>query len=290
MAKILDGKEVAAALGAKLAEKTERLIEAGTQPTLAVLRVGERADDLSYERGLVKRAEAVGVAVRRVVLPATCTQGELEAEFGKLNADDEVHGILMFRPLPEGLDDRPIVDAMDPAKDVDGITAGSMAGVFMNSGEGFAPCTAQACIEILDHYGIGLLGKKAAVVGRSLVIGRPVAMMLMHRHATVTICHTRTTDMQSITRDADIVVVAAGKMETIGAEYFAEGQTVIDVGIGWNTEKNKLCGDVKFDEVEPLVAQITPVPGGVGSVTTSVLMAHVVESAEKQHKRLCGFG
>ena len=281
MAQILSGKEVAAAMTDRLTAQVEELKAAGVQPTLAILRVGERDDDLSYERGATKRAEAVGVAVRNVVLPGDCTQEQLETAFTEINTDPNVHGILMFRPLPAQLDDKPIVAAMDPAKDIDGITVGSAAGVFMKSGEGFAPCTAQACIEILDHYGIDPKGKRAAVIGRSLVIGRPVAMMLMHKNATITICHTKTVDMPSVTKEADIVIVAAGKMETIGAEYFKPGQVVIDVGIGWNEEKGKLCGDVIFDEVEPIVDAITPVPGGVGSVTTCVLISHVIDSAQK---------
>ena len=281
MAVVLSGKDVAAALNEKLKTETADLKAAGVEPTLAILRVGERDDDLSYERGATKRAESVGVAVKNVVLPADCAQEELETAFKGINEDDSVHGILMFRPLPEQLDDKPIVAAMDPAKDIDGITIGSAAGVYMNSGMGFAPCTAQACMEILDYYDIDPRGKRAAVIGRSLVIGRPVGMMLMHKNATVTICHTKTVDMPSVTREADIVIVAAGRMETIGAEYFSEGQTVIDVGIGWNEEKQKLCGDVIFEEAEPIVARITPVPGGVGSVTTSVLISHVIDSAKK---------
>jgi len=170
---------------------------------------------------------------------------------------------------------------LDPAKDIDGCTDGSLAGVFTNSDVGFAPCTAQAAMEILKFYGVDCRGKRAAVIGRSLVVGRPVSMMLMHENATVTTCHTKTQDMPSITKEADIVIVCAGKMESIGAEYFKEGQTVIDVGIGWNDEKRKLCGDVKFEEAEPVVDAITPVPGGVGTVTTSVLVSHVVEAAKR---------
>ncbi len=282
MAKILDGKEVAAALNERIAGEVEALKASNINPTLAILRVGERSDDVSYERGATKRAESVGVGVRSVVLPEDISQEDLEKAFSELNNDDNVHGILMFRPLPKHLDDKPIVAMMDPSKDIDGITVGSMAGVFANSGEGFAPCTAQACMEILDHYEIDPKGKRVTIIGRSLVVGRPVAMMLMHKHATPTICHTRTIDMPSVTKEADIVIVAAGKMETIGAEYFKAGQIVIDVGIGWNDEKQKLCGDVIFEEAEPIVGAITPVPGGVGSVTTSVLISHVVDSAKKK--------
>ena len=170
---------------------------------------------------------------------------------------------------------------IDPAKDVDGSTDGSLAGVFTNTEIGFSPCTAQAAMEILHFYGVDVKGKRAAVIGRSLVIGRPVAMMLMHENATVTICHTRTVDVPSVTREADIVIAASGQMESIGAEYLREGQVVIDVGIGWNEEKQKLCGDVKFDEAETIVDSITPVPGGVGSVTTAVLCSHVIEAAKR---------
>ena len=279
MAQILSGKDVAASINAQVLEESQRLQAAGVQPGLGILRVGERDDDLSYERGALKRAEACGVNVSRVLLPADCSQQELENAIRQLNADPAVHGILMFRPLPRHLDQAAAEALLAPAKDVDGITRGSLDTVFAGSGEGYAPCTAAACMEILGHYGIGCAGKRAAVIGRSLVVGRPVAMMLMQENATPVISHTRTNDAAAITRQADIVIVAAGRMETIGPEYFSAGQVVIDVGIGWNEEKGKLCGDVRFDEVEPLVGAITPVPGGVGAVTTSVLMKHVVQAA-----------
>jgi len=250
-------------------------------PTLAILRVGERPDDLSYEKGAMKRCETVGVDVRNVVLPADVCQEDFDAALEQLNTDESVHGILMFRPLPKQLDSERARQMLNPAKDVDGCTDGSLAGVFTNTKVGFAPCTAQAAIEILDHYGIDCTGKRAAVIGRSLVVGRPVSMMLMHKNATVTTCHTKTVDMPTVTREADILIVCAGQMESIGAEYVREGQTVVDVGIGWNEEKGKLCGDVKFEEAEPVVGAITPVPGGVGTVTTSVLVSHVVEAAKR---------
>ena len=201
----------------------------------------------------------------------------------QLNVDDSIHGILMFRPLPKHLDEDAVVAAMDPAKDIDGITAGSMAGVFMGTKQGFAPCTAQACMEILDHYGIDCTGKKAVVVGRSLVVGKPAAMMLIAKNATVTICHTRTVDMPAVVKEADIVIVAAGRPGVIDGRYLAPGQIVIDVGINVN-EEGKLCGDVLYEEAEPVVDMITPVPGGVGSVTTSVLVGHVVEAAMRRVK------
>ena len=281
MAEIYKGKPVADALNEKMAADVAALKEKGVEPTLAILRVGERDDDLSYERGAMKRCAGVGVAVKNVVLPADVDADTFFKTLDELNNDPAVHGILMFRPLPRHLDGEKARKMLNPAKDVDGCTDGSLAGVFTNTALGFPPCTAQAAMEILDYYGVNCTGKRAAVIGRSLVVGRPAAMMLMHKNATPTVCHTKTVNMPEIIRQADIVIVCAGKMESIGAEYFREGQTVIDVGIGWNEEKGKLCGDVKFDEVEPIVAAITPVPGGVGSVTTSVLVSHVVEAAKR---------
>ena len=282
MAKLLKGKEVVDALNIKMANQVEALKEKGVNPTLAILRVGERADDLSYERGAIKRCQQVGVEVQVEALPEDVSEKAFFEKLNELNEDDSVHGILMFRPLPKHIDGEKARNMLKAEKDVDGCTDLSLAGVFTNTNLGFAPCTAEAAMEILKHYDIALSGKKVAVIGRSLVIGRPVAMMLMHENATVTICHTRTVDIPSITKDADIVVVASGQMESIGKEYLREGQTVIDVGISWNDEKGKLCGDVKFDEAEPIVDAITPVPGGVGGVTTSILVKHVVEAAAKK--------
>ncbi|MBR3034368.1 MAG: bifunctional 5,10-methylenetetrahydrofolate dehydrogenase/5,10-methenyltetrahydrofolate cyclohydrolase [Firmicutes bacterium] len=281
MAEVLKGMPVAKAISEELKARSEALQAKGVTPTLAIFRVGERDNDLSYERGAMKRAEQTGVAVRNVVLPADVDSETFFEALDGLNHDKAVHGILMFRPLPKQLDGEKARQMLAPEKDVDGCTDGSLAGVFANAKVGFPPCTAQAAMEILKFYGIDPKGKKAAVIGRSLVIGRPVAMMLMHANATVTICHTRTVDVPSITKEADIVIAASGQMESVGAEYLSAGQTVIDVGIGWNEAKGKLCGDVKFEEAEPVVAAITPVPGGVGSVTTAVLCKHVIEAAER---------
>jgi methylenetetrahydrofolate dehydrogenase (NADP+)/methenyltetrahydrofolate cyclohydrolase len=280
-AKLLKGKDVADALNAKMAADIADLKSRGVNPTLAILRVGERPDDISYEKGATKRCETVGVAVKNVLLPADVTQDVLLTNVEALNKDESVHGVLIFRPLPKHLDEEAVRRALAPEKDVDGITDGSLAGVFTGSGEGFAPCTAQACMEILDFYGVDCKGKRAVVVGRSLVVGKPAAMMLTAKHATVTICHTRTVDMPSVVREAEIVIVAAGKAGAVTGEYLAKGQTVVDVGINMNDE-GKLCGDVKFDEAEPIVDAITPVPGGVGSVTTSVLVSHVVDAAKRR--------
>ena len=281
MAEVLKGMPVAKAISEELKARSEALQAKGVVPTLAIFRVGERDDDLSYERGAMKRAEQTGVAVKNVVLPADVDSETFFKALDELNKDVSVHGILMFRPLPKQLDGEKARQMLAPEKDVDGCTDGSLAGVFANAKVGFPPCTAQAAMEILKFYGIDPKDKKAAVIGRSLVIGRPVAMMLMHANATVTICHTRTVDVPSVTKEADIVIAASGQMESVGAEYLSAGQTVIDVGIGWNEAKGKLCGDVRFEEAEPVVSAITPVPGGVGSVTTAVLCKHVIEAAER---------
>lgn len=281
MATLLKGKEVVEALNAKMIEDVTALKAKGVNPTLAILRVGERADDISYEKGAIKRCELVGVEARVVALPADVSEADFFKKLEELNEDITIHGILMFRPLPKHINEEKARKLLSPSKDIDGCTDISLAGVFTGTGEGFAPCTAEAAVEILKYYNIPLSGKKITVIGRSLVIGRPVAMMLMHENATVTICHTRTVDVPAEAKNADILVVASGQMESVGAEYLRAGQVVIDVGIGWNDEKGKLCGDVKFDEAEQIVDAITPVPGGVGGVTTSILVKHVVEAAKK---------
>lgn len=278
MAKQLLGKEVTAALNEKIKADAEILKGKGINPTLGIIRVGERPDDVSYERGATKRCETLGVAYEKFLLPADVTQEKLMETLDQVNKDDKIHGILIFRPLPKHLDEDAVIKALKPEKDVDGITDGSMVGVFAGTKQGFPPCTPQACMEILDHYKIDCTGKKAVVVGRSLVVGKPAAMMLIKKNATVTICHTRTVDMPSVVKEADIVIVAAGRAGVVDGSYLSAGQTVIDVGINVN-EEGKLCGDVKYDEAEPIVDAITPVPGGVGSVTTSVLVGHVVEAA-----------
>lgn len=281
MAKQLLGKEVNASLNERIKEEVAKLQQAGISPKLAILRVGENESDISYERGATKRCETLGVECEKYLLPSDVTEEALLDVIAKVNEDASIHGVLLFRPLPKHLNEEKIINHLNPEKDVDGITDGSLAGVFAGKDLGFAPCTAQACIEILDHYEIDCTGKRIAVIGRSLVVGRPVAMMLMQKNGTVTICHTRTKNMESIVREAEIVVVAAGKPGVVDAGFVRPGQVVIDVGIHVNAE-GKLCGDVKYDEVESLVEAITPVPGGVGAVTTSVLVSHVVEAAKRQ--------
>ena len=289
MAKRLLGKEVNEALVAALQGRTAALREKGVVPTLGIIRLGENPSDLSYEKGATKRAEEVGVAVKNYILPESATKEEVLAVIDEVNADASVHGVLMFRPLPKHLkaDQDEICNRLAPCKDVDSMTHMSNAGVFESQDLGYAPCTPAACMEILDHYGIDCKGKNAVVIGRSLVVGKPAAMMLMAKNATVTICHTRTVNTAEICRNADIIVSAAGVLNSLTKDFVREGQIVIDVSMNWNPEKittkgkGGMSGDAVFEEVEPIVEAITPVPGGVGAVTTSVLIGHVVEAAKR---------
>lgn len=280
MAEIWKGAPVAAAITENLTVRSAALKENGVIPTLAIVRVGERGDDISYENGAMKRCEKCGVEVRRFLLPADCTREQLLDVITEINNDASIHGCLMFRPLPDKAMENAACALLAPEKDVDCMTSGSLAGVFTCSDMGYPPCTAQACMEMLDYYGVELKGKRTTVIGRSLVIGKPVSMMLQAKHATVTMCHTRTVDLPGVCRNAEVLIAAAGKAGVVNADFVAPGQVVIDVGINVN-EEGKLCGDVDFAAVEPVVSAITPVPAGVGSVTTAVLCKHVIEAAEK---------
>lgn len=284
MAVELKGAPVAKAIDERSRAGIETLLEKGVAPTLALVRVGAREDDITYENGAVKRCERVGVSYKKVTLPADISQEALLETIEDLNRDATVHGVLLFLPLPKRFDGDAVRAALSPEKDVDGVTDGSLAGVFTGSGKGFAPCTAQSCIEILDHYSYDCKGKRAVVVGRSLVVGKPVAMLLLGKNATVTVCHTKTSELPTVVRGAELVVTAAGKPKVVGGDCFSEGQTVVDVGI--NFVDGVMCGDADFDAASQKVAAITPVPGGVGTVTTSVLVNHVVEAALRANKGL----
>ena len=286
MAKRLLGKEVNAELNARIIAECQELKSQGIHPKLAILRCGERPDDLSYERGACKRAETLGVEVQKFLLPENVSKEELLRTIDQLNGDDSIHGVLMFRPLPAHLkgDQDHICNRLDPRKDVDGMTDGSNAGVFMGKNLGYPPCTAAACMEILDHYNIDCTGKKAVVIGRSLVVGRPAAVMLMQKNATVTVCHTKTQDVAAVAREADILISTAGVLGSLTKDYVRPGQIVVDVSINWDEAKGGIAGDARFDEVEPIVEAITPVPGGVGAVTTSVMLGHVVKAARKSQE------
>ncbi len=283
MAELLKGAPVAAALGEGIAADVKALGARGITPTLALVRVGARPDDVAYENSAIKRCDKLGIETRRFVLEEDAAQSELLAVIDKINRDGAIHGCLIFRPLPGRFDDDAVRNALAPEKDVDGIGDGSLCGVFAGTDKGFAPCTAAACMEILRYYGYDPAGKRAVVVGRSLVVGKPAAMLLLARNATVTVCHTRTEDMPSVTRNAEILIAAAGRASVIGAQHLSPGQVVVDVGINVGPD-GALCGDVNFDEAASIVGAITPVPGGVGAVTTCVLARHVVDAAGRAAK------
>lgn len=273
---ILKGLPVANAINEKLMEQVKSI--EGPLPHLAIIRVGERPDDCSYERGAVKKMDKVGVRCTTYTFNADIDNETFQAEFDKINENPDIDGILMLRPLPKQLDEKQIENKIDPRKDLDGISPLNLAKVYAGDESGYAPCTAEAVIEMLDYAGIDIKGKRVTVVGRSLVIGKPVSMLLMKRNATVTVCHTKTVDMEGTCRNAEILVAAAGAARMIKKDYVADGAVVIDVGINVDDEGN-LCGDVDFDAISDIAAAATPVPGGVGSVTTSVLAKHLVKAA-----------
>lgn len=273
---ILKGLPVANAINEKLMEQVKSI--EGPLPHLAIIRVGERPDDCSYERGAVKKMDKVGVRCTTYTFDADIDNETFQAEFDKINENPDIDGILMLRPLPKQLDEKQIENKIDPRKDLDGISPLNLAKVYAGDESGYAPCTAEAVIEMLDYAGIDIKGKRVTVVGRSLVIGKPVSMLLMKRNATVTVCHTKTVDMEGTCKNAEILVAAAGSARMIKKDYVAEGAIVVDVGINVDEEGN-LCGDVDFDAITDIAAIATPVTGGVGSVTTSVLAKHLVKAA-----------
>ena len=278
MSIMMKGSEVAAAMKEELLREVEKLAQKGIVPELGIVRVGARPDDLAYERGAIKRMGTVGIRCKIIELPESIGQAEFEREFSAVDNDPDVHGILLFRPLPKQLDEESVKNIINPKKDIDCMSPINIAKVFSGDASGFAPCTAQAVMEVLAHYGIDVGGKRVTVVGRSMVVGRPLSMLLLKKNATVTICHTKTRDLEETCRNAEILVAAAGKAAMITADFVSENSVVIDVGINVGSD-GKLCGDVDFDAVAPRVAYITPVPGGVGTVTSSVLAEHVVRAA-----------
>lgn len=245
---------------------------------LDILRMGEKEEDLSYEKAIIKKAEEAGIWVEAHALPPDLTPQQAERLILDLNEDPAVHGVLVFRPLLNPSVEQRILSILSPKKDVDGITPLSMAGIFRDDVSVFPPCTAQACMKILAYYQIPLEGKNVVVLGRSQVIGKPVAMMLLKENATVTICHSKTKNLKEVVKRADILVSAMGKARAVTREYLQPGQIVLDVGINFD-EQGKLCGDVDWGDAEKIVAAITPVPGGVGSVTTALLLEHTMEAA-----------
>ena len=271
-----------AAVTAAIKEQVQGMMEGleGQPPKLAIVRVGERPDDLSYERGAMKRMEAFGLRAQSYAFPEEINGEDFKEAFAALNRDPDVTGILLLKPLPPQIPEREIEAIIDPAKDLDGISPVNMAKVFAGEADGFAPCTAEAVVEVLKAYGIPISGKRAVIVGRSLVVGRPLAMLLLKENATVTVCHTRTKNLEEECRRAEILVAAAGRAKMLGASHVGEQAVVIDVGINVD-EDGKLGGGVDFASIDGRAAMATPVPGGVGAVTTAVLAKHLAQAAKR---------
>lgn len=279
MTQILRGAEVANAKKSVIIKRTEVLKAKGLCPALCIVMVGDKGDAQAYAKSASKTLAHCGIQCHIADFPGDIgTQGLIE-EIKGINENPDYHGILIMRPLPETMQWGLIENIISPEKDVDCITMDNLSKVFKGDDSGFYPCTAQAVVEILDYYGIELKGKNVVVIGRSLVVGKPAAMLLLQRNATVTLCHSKTKNLNGITSKADIIVAAAGIPHLLGEESVRKESIVLDVGI--NLVKGKLVGDVDFDRVAPLVSMISPVPGGIGSVTTSVLMENVVIAAER---------
>lgn len=272
----LKGAEVSAKLKNQVQVMLEKLD--GYVPTAAIVRVGERPDDLSYEKGVIKKIASFGMQAKTFAFPEDISQDLFLEEFKKINADDSIDGILLFMPLPKHMNGKMFEAAIDPAKDLDGISPVNRAKVFAGEQDGYAPCTAEAVIEVLKAFEIPMAGKRAVVVGRSMVVGRPLSMLFLKENATVTVCHTKTADLKAECKRAEILVAAAGKAGMLDKDYVADGAVVIDVGINVD-ENGKLCGDVKWDGLEEAASAATPVPGGVGAVTTAVLCKHLAQAA-----------
>ena len=262
-----------------LLAKVSELKQSGISPALAVVRVGNKPDDAVYERSILKRFNPLGIDVKVHELPESISQADFDAEFMALNDDPKIHGILLFQPLPEGLDSANVRIRMNPLKDIDGMSPLNEARIFEGGLEGFAPCTASAVMTVLAQYGYDPAGKNIVIVGRSMVIGRPLSMLMLRANATVTVCHSRTQNLPEVCRRADILVAAVGHARMITPEYVTRKSVVVDVGIDTDMDGN-LCGDVDFERVEPVVQAVTPVPGGVGAVTTSVLAENLLKAAK----------
>ncbi len=286
-ANVIKGIEVVKAMKQDCAARVHKLKDEGRTPCMAIVRIGAREDDLAYERTAVKRCESMEIDCKVFEFPQDISSDEFMESFAQINNDSAIHGIMIFRPFPKQIDEKKVVEVMKPDKDIDGMTDENLVKIFKGDETGFAPCTAEAVIKILDFADIDLTGKNVALVGRSLVVGKPLLMMLIKRNATVTICHTRTKNISSICKNADIVIAAAGQAKMVTAEFVGDEAIVIDVGINVD-EMGQLYGDVDFENVSAIADIITPVPGGVGTVTTALLAEHVIRACEYSIKQRGG--
>lgn len=272
----LRGKKVSDGIKEYVSKELETLTFV---PKLAIVRVGENPDDMSYERGATKKLKSFGLDVASYVFPQDISDEDFKKAFKDINEDDEVTGILLLRPLPRTINEKDIENMIDPKKDLDGISPINIAKVFAGDTTGFSPCTAEAVIEVLKAYNIELTGKRVTVIGRSMVVGKPVSMLLLKENATVTMTHTRTVDLKKTCSDAEIVIAAAGRAKMLNSDYCGQDAVMIDVGINVD-ENGKLCGDVDYATLDGKASAATPVPGGVGTITTAVLAKHLIQAAK----------
>lgn len=272
----LRGKKVSDGIKEYVSKELETL---SFVPKLAIVRVGENPDDMSYERGATKKLKSFGLDVASYVFPQDISDEDFKKAFKDINEDDEVTGILLLRPLPRTINEKDIDNMIDPKKDLDGISPINIAKVFAGDTTGFSPCTAEAVIEVLKAYDIELTGKRVTVVGRSMVVGKPVSMLLLKENATVTMTHTRTVDLKKTCSDAEIVIAAAGRAKMLNSDYCGQDAVMIDVGINVD-ENGKLCGDVDYATLDGKASAATPVPGGIGTITTAVLAKHLIQAAK----------
>ena len=278
--KIISGKEVAEHITAELKYKVESLKKDNKRlPKLFIIRVGEKPDDISYQKGAVKRMDMIGVIHEEVHFEENVSKEEFYRKFDEINNDESVDGILVLRPLPKHLDEDRMMNTINPKKDIDAISPVSLGKIMAGDKNGFAPCTAAGIIEILKYAGVKIRGKKVTIIGRSNVVGRPLALLFVSEDATVTVCHSFTADVKQAGKNAEILVASCGKAKLINSEYVAENAVVIDVGINFD-ENGKLCGDVDINDIEAVAAACTPVPGGVGAVTTSMLAKQLLLAYE----------
>ena len=286
LAKILSGIPVAQAIRARAAEQVQDLRERDVFPTLAIVRVGQRGSDVAYQRSAQRCCRELGIETQTVELPADASFSLLEKTFQTINRDEDIHGCLLLRPLPPHLDSALVQGLLLPEKDVDGMTGGSLGGLFTGEDRGFPPCTPAACMAILDHYNVPIRGRRAVVIGKSVTVGMPTAVLLMQREATVSVCHILTdpNHLRSLCLEADILVSAAGHAGLVQRKMVRPGQTIVDIGVNI-VPGGHIRGDVDFDQVEDVVEAVTPVPGGVGAVTTSILAEHIVTAAWREAVR-----
>lgn len=277
------GKPVADSLKEDLKKRISRLKEENYRPKLTIIRVGNNEDDLSYERGIRKNCQNLEIEVETLELPVDVSQADLEKTLTETNEDEKTHGIMIFRPLPSHLDEGRISNLINPEKDVDSMNPENLSRLFLGKDGGFVPCTPQAVIDLLEFYDFDFEGANVVILGRSLVVGKPLAMLFLDKNSTVTICHSRTKNTKELTKNADLVVAALGRAKMVDDSYFSKDTIVVDVGINVD-EEGKLCGDVDREKVEGKVKALTPVPGGIGSVTSTVLMDHIVRACENSRK------